>query len=84
MAEDLGNKSKIEINQNKELKDFFYSIIYEINKSLSQPEKIRRFILTSEIFSIENGMLTPTMKIKRHKVHDKYKEQLEGLYEAPR
>lgn len=84
MAEDLGNKSKIEINQNKELKDFFYSIIDEINKSLSQPEKIRRFILTSEIFSIENGMLTPTMKIKRHKVHDKYKEQLEGLYEAPR
>ena len=84
MAKDPGNKSKIEINQNKELKDFFYSIIDEINKSLSQPEKIRRFILTSEIFSIENGMLTPTMKIKRHKVHDKYKEQLEGLYEAPR
>ena len=51
---------------------------------ISQSEKIRRFILTSEIFSIENGMLTPTMKIKRHKVHDKYKEQLEGLYEAPR
>ena len=84
MAKDPGNKSKIEINQNKELKDFFYSIIDEINKSLSQSEKIRRFILTSEIFSIENGMLTPTMKIKRHKVHDKYKEQLEGLYEAPR
>ncbi len=84
MAKDPGNKSKIEINQNKELKDFFYSIIDEINKSLSQSEKIRRLMLTSEIFSIENGMLTPTMKIKRHKVHDKYKEQLEGLYEAPR
>ena len=35
----------------------------------------------SEIFSLENGMLTPTMKIKRHKVHDKFKERLEKLYD---
>jgi len=78
------NKSAIEINRNKELKDFFSSIVHAVNKSLSQPEKIRKLILTLEIFSVENGMLTPTMKIKRHKVHDKFKEQLEQLYETSR
>ena len=74
-------KSATEINDNKELKDFFVSVVHSINTSLSQPEKIKKIMLTSEIFSVENGMLTPTMKIKRHKVHDKFKERLEKLYD---
>ena len=43
-------------------------------------EKIKNFYLLDENFSIENGLLTPTMKIKRSKVIQKYKNILENFY----
>ena len=43
-------------------------------------EKIKKIQLLDENFSIENGLMTPTMKIKRKKVTEKYKNQLENLY----
>jgi long-chain acyl-CoA synthetase len=52
-----------------------------VNIQLSAIEKIRRFTLSAEPFSIENSMLTPTLKIRRHKIHEKYMSMLEGLYE---
>ena len=43
-------------------------------------EKIKKFYLINEGFSIENGLLTPTMKVKRNKVIAKYKNILENFY----
>ena len=43
-------------------------------------EKVKKFKLIEEEFSIENGMLTPTLKLKRKKILDKYKDELEKLY----
>ena len=43
-------------------------------------EKIKKFRLIDEIFSIENGLLTPTMKVKRNKVTAKYKNIIENFY----
>ena len=43
-------------------------------------EKIKKFQLIHENFSIENGLLTPTMKVKRNKVIAKYKNILENFY----
>ena len=64
----LGEKEKI----NK--------VIENINKKLTLVEKIKKIQLIDENFSIENGLLTPTMKVKRKKVTEKYKEVLEKLY----
>jgi len=55
-------------------------IIDNINKNLSLVEKIKKFQLIDENFSIENGLLTPTMKVKRNKVIVKYKNILENFY----
>ncbi len=55
-------------------------IIENINKSLTLIEKIKKFILIHEEFSIENGMLTPTLKLKRKEIIKNYKQQLENLY----
>ena len=55
-------------------------IINKINKNLTLVEKIKKFHLINEEFSIENGLLTPTMKIKRNRVTVKYKNILENFY----
>ena len=51
-----------------------------MNKSLTLIEKIKKFILIHEEFTIENGMLTPTLKLKRKEIIKNYKQQLENLY----
>ena len=61
-------------------KDKINNIIENINKKLTQVEKIKKIQLINENFSIENGLLTPTMKVKRKKVIEKYKKELENLY----
>ena len=54
--------------------------IDKINKNLSKIEKIKKFIVIKEQFTIENGMMTPTLKLKRYKIIKKYKIELEKLY----
>ena len=61
-------------------KDNINNTIENINKKLAQVEKIKKIQLIDENFSIENGLLTPTMKVKRKKVTEKYKKELENLY----
>ena len=51
-----------------------------INADLSTIEKIRRFTITAEPFTIENGMMTPTLKIRRHMIRNKHGDALEALY----
>ena len=55
-------------------------IIENINKKLTLIEKIKKFILIYEEFTIKNGMLTPTLKLKRKEIIKNYKQQLENLY----
>jgi len=68
--------SKEFVDQKEKIKE----IIDEINKNLTLIEKIKNFSLLDENFSIENGLLTPTMKVKRNKVILKYKNILENFY----
>ena len=56
------------------------SIIENNNKKLSIIEKIKKFKLIEEEFTIENGLMTPTLKLKRKKIIEKYKQDLENLY----
>ena len=55
-------------------------IIENLNKNLNIIEKIKKFILIHEEFTIDNGMLTPTLKLKRKEIIKNYKQQLENLY----
>ncbi len=61
-------------------KEKINKVIEKINKKLTLLEKIKKIQLIDENFSIENGLMTPTMKVKRKKVTKKYKNQLENLY----
>ena len=61
-------------------KEVIKLIIENINQSLTLIEKIRKFVLIHQEFTIENGMLTPTLKLKRKEIIKNYKHQLENLY----
>ncbi len=63
-----------------EQKELFPEIINSVNKNLTLIEKVKKFYIIEENFTIENGLLTPTMKIKRSKVIAKYKNILESFY----
>ena len=55
-------------------------IVDGLNRELSQYERIKRIALLPREFTVESGELTPTLKIKRKVVEEKWKEQIEGLY----
>ncbi len=64
----------------KPTKEKIESEIEKINIKLSNIEKIKKYFIIKEQFSIENGMLTPTLKLKRYKIIKKYKKEFENLY----
>lgn len=72
--EQIKDKSEDQINNEVAV------AVEKANEKLSQVEKVRRYIIIDEPFSTDNGMLTPTMKIRRHMVNEVYGEQLDGLY----
>ena len=55
-------------------------IIQNLNKKLTLIEKIKKFIFIEKEFTIDNRMLTPTLKLKRKEITKNYKQQLEKLY----
>ena len=72
----------IVLNEEKKnvLSQELYKEIEKINENLTNIEKIKKYFFIKEKFSIENGMLTPTLKLKRYKIIQKYKNQFEKLY----
>ena len=55
-------------------------VVHRINRHLTGPERIRSFALADHPFTIENGMLTPSMKIRRHKILTMFSPVLNELY----
>lgn len=53
-----------------------------VNAELSVIERVRRFIVADEPFTIENEMLTPSIKIRRHMIRAAYQERLDALYKG--
>ncbi|WP_125954340.1 long-chain fatty acid--CoA ligase [Novosphingobium sp. MD-1] len=53
-----------------------------VNRDLSVIEKVRQFTFADEAFSIENGEMTPSLKIRRHKIRERYGARIDALYKA--
>ncbi|MBK7626555.1 MAG: long-chain fatty acid--CoA ligase [Bacteroidales bacterium] len=63
-----------------EIQSYFNSEIEKINKKLSPPERINRFRLVPDEWSPATGELSPTLKLKRKFISDKYKKLLDQVY----
>jgi long-chain acyl-CoA synthetase len=58
------------------------AVVARVNQTLSSSERVRRFVIATEPFTIANGQMTPTLKIKRHVIREVYGVALDGLYQG--
>lgn len=68
------------LSTDKEFQAVMERALARANKRLQGAERVRRFIVAREPFSVANQMMTPTMKVRRHKVREIYGPELEELY----
>ena len=73
-----GNMSEI-VNDELFLKNM-REVVSRVNKNLSVIEQVKKFIIIDHEFTIENNMMTPSMKVRRFKVKEMYSDKLEKLY----
>ncbi len=62
------------------LRETMSAAIDRANAGLSATEKVKRFALAPTPFTVDNGQMTPTLKIRRHTILEEYGKELEGLY----
>lgn len=65
---------------NEKIHKLFEQRLVDINSRLAPYETIKKFILLAHDFSVEGGELTPTLKLKRKVIYEKYKHRIEDLY----
>ncbi|WP_233994140.1 AMP-dependent synthetase/ligase [Porphyrobacter sp. AAP60] len=77
------NGEKFDLKALQELPAFKNAVraaVDRTNADLSVIEKVRQFAFADEAFTIENEEMTPSMKIRRHKIRERYQERVDGLY----
>jgi len=79
-SNDVGFSSRAELVANAKVQALYDGIVEEINKSLARFEKLKRVLLVADEFTADNGALTPTMKLRRRVVEDRYRLQIDDLY----
>ncbi len=69
-----------ELAANEQVRSIFAERIEQFNATLPSYETIKKFVLLPRDFSVEGGELTPTLKLKRKVIYEKYRERIESLY----
>ncbi len=70
-----------ELVANEKVRAVFAERIAQLNAKLPSYETIKKFVLLPRDFSVEGGELTPTLKLKRKVIYEKYRERIEALYD---
>lgn len=79
------NGERFDLAELQELPAFRSAVraaVDRVNKELSVTERVRQFAFADEAFSVENQEMTPSLKIRRHKIRERYGDRLAGLYRA--
>ena len=72
-----------EIIKDEKIYSIVESDVNRLQAHFNKFEQVKKILLLPEEFSIENGMLTPTLKVKRKEAEQHYAEQIDQLYESP-
>ena len=73
-------KDRVDLTRQPRIIEFFKKKVDEVTKELAPHEKIKKIALLAQEFTIDGGELTPTLKIRRKNVEDKYCELIDSLY----
>jgi long-chain acyl-CoA synthetase len=81
----IPNPSLEELVRNPQVVDYYERLVAELQEKaeLASYERVKKFVLLPHEFSMGEGEVTPTMKVRRRKVTEHYQAQLEALYEEP-
>ena len=86
-ASEVAFSSRANLVANPKVQSLYEGIVEGINQNLARFEKLKRVIVVADEFTIDNGVLTPTLKLRRRVLEDRYKKQIDDLYaqadEAP-
>ncbi|HZZ17485.1 MAG TPA: long-chain fatty acid--CoA ligase [Candidatus Sulfotelmatobacter sp.] len=72
--------SRAELVANAKVQALYQEIVEGVNQNLARFEKLKRVLLVAEEFTPDNGALTPTMKLRRRVVEERYRKQIDELY----
>jgi long-chain acyl-CoA synthetase len=70
-----------ELVNSEKIKEFYREKVEEIQKGLSGFEKVKKFVLMPAEFEVNSGEITPTLKVKRNIVLQKYEQLIDRMYE---
>jgi long-chain acyl-CoA synthetase len=63
-----------------QVQSLYQGIVDEMNQNLAQYEKLKRVLVVPDELSIADGTLTPSMKLRRRNLTDRYKKEIDALY----
>ena len=72
--------SRAELIANPKVQALYEGIVEGINGNLARFEKMKRVLVVADEFTPENGSMTPTMKLRRRVIEDRYRQQIDELY----
>ena len=79
-SEGIGFSDNVELCSNSAVQTRVMEEVEGLCSGMARFEQIKKIALLDEEFSIEGGELTPTMKVRRREVDEKYARQIEGIY----
>jgi long-chain acyl-CoA synthetase len=80
LSNNIAFSSRAELVANQKVKVLYEEAVEEVNQNLARFEKLKRVLLVADEFSADNGALTPTMKLRRRVIEDRYRSQIDDLY----
>jgi long-chain acyl-CoA synthetase len=72
--------SRAELVGNPRVQSLYESIVEEVNQNLARFEKLKRVLLVPDEFTADNGALTPTLKLRRRVIEERYRKQIDEVY----
>jgi long-chain acyl-CoA synthetase len=72
--------ARADLVANPKVQVLFGEIVEEVNQNLARFEKLKRVLLVPDEFTADNGALTPTLKLRRRVVEERYRRQIDDLY----
>ncbi len=73
-------KDRQELVNDARVREIYESIVANVNADLAQFEKLKKVLIVPDEFTIADGTLTPTLKVKRRVVEERYKAEIQHLY----